>query len=173
ERLDALERCVLDGGGAAAAVREGARPSPATAPRYRARLQRGHEQAMRERAAARTLRGRKTGENANPRPPPTRSMSWPGFSPCAALLANSNPTPPASKQRGNSRQPGRQRPSATNPNPRPGMAARLAELEAEAAADPAHLMTGLLAMRGGGGKDEPEPAARRAPASSKRAGRGP
>ncbi|MDX6750287.1 hypothetical protein SH611_10765 [Geminicoccaceae bacterium 1502E] len=51
------------------------------------------------------------------------------------------------------------RKAAENPNPRPGMAARLVELEATAAAGTAHLMAGLLAMRRAGGKDEPEPAA--------------
>ncbi|MDF1587451.1 hypothetical protein PZ740_13770, partial [Rhodospirillales bacterium YIM 152171] len=59
ERLDALEMRVLDlvmeG---AESVREAGSPSPATLLRYRARLQRDHEHAMRELAAAREARGR-------------------------------------------------------------------------------------------------------------------
>ncbi|MDX6750211.1 hypothetical protein SH611_10375 [Geminicoccaceae bacterium 1502E] len=44
-------------------------------------------------------------------------------------------------------------------NPRPAMAARLAQPEAAPAADTAHGMTRLRAIRGASGKDEPEPAA--------------
>ncbi|MDF1585691.1 hypothetical protein [Marinimicrococcus flavescens] len=57
--------------------------------------------------------------------------------------------PPAPAPRG--------RATVENPNPRPDMAARLAQPEAEAAADTGELMARLLAMRGAGGKDEPEP----------------
>ncbi|MDX6750887.1 hypothetical protein SH611_13775 [Geminicoccaceae bacterium 1502E] len=69
ERLDALEMRVLDLAlEGADAVREAGLPSPATVLRYRARLQRDHEHAMRELAAARDARGRNFSENSNPTP---------------------------------------------------------------------------------------------------------
>ncbi|MDX6752420.1 hypothetical protein SH611_21685 [Geminicoccaceae bacterium 1502E] len=69
ERLDALEMRVLDlAMEGADSVREAGLPSPATLLRYRARLQRDHEHAMREIAAAREARGRGTVENSNPTP---------------------------------------------------------------------------------------------------------
>ncbi|MDF1586256.1 hypothetical protein [Marinimicrococcus flavescens] len=106
ERLDALQLRVLDAAlEGAAAPREAGLPSPATVLRYRARLQRDHEQAARKLGPARALRGRHPAEQTNP----SRAM-----------------------------------------------AGQRAQLEAGAAADAERAMARHLAMRGAGGKNEPE-----------------
>ncbi|MDX6751651.1 hypothetical protein SH611_17740 [Geminicoccaceae bacterium 1502E] len=67
ERLDVLEMRVLDlAVEGAEALREAGLPSPATVLRYRVRLQRDHEHAMRELAAARDARGHGMVANSNP-----------------------------------------------------------------------------------------------------------
>ncbi|MDX6751238.1 hypothetical protein SH611_15595 [Geminicoccaceae bacterium 1502E] len=68
ERLNALELRVLEAAlEGAAAVREARLPSPATVLRYRARLQRDHEHAARELAAAKAQRRPAGAEKTNPR----------------------------------------------------------------------------------------------------------
>ncbi|MDF1587270.1 hypothetical protein [Marinimicrococcus flavescens] len=68
ERLNALELRVLDAAlEGAGAVREARLPSPATVLRYRARLQRDHEHAARELAAAKAQRRPAEPEKTNPR----------------------------------------------------------------------------------------------------------